>query len=144
MEAVATLFPFVVVHVMVAEPLLCALTTPVGDTVAIPLLLDDHLTVLSLALDGLMLAINSLVPFDGSVTVAGEIVIEFTATSTLLTVILEVAVFPPSAVLTVITAEPFPLVVTNPVEFTVATAVLLEVQLTFLFEAFAGATVLFN
>ena len=44
------------------------------------------------------------------------------------TVILQVAVFPPSAVFTVIVAVPFFFAVTKPVLLTVATAVLLLVQ----------------
>ena len=54
------------------------------------------------------------------------------------TVILQVAVFPPSTVFTVMVAVPFFFAVTRPVALTVATAGLLLVQVTALFEAFAG------
>ena len=57
------------------------------------------------------------------------------------TVIAHVAVKPPSCVVTVIVADPAPTPVTRPVEFTVATAVLDELQVTVLFVALAGRTV---
>ena len=56
------------------------------------------------------------------------------------TVTAQIAVFEPSEVFTVIVAEPFPMAVTTPLELTVATDVLLEVQLTDLFVAFDGKT----
>ena len=55
-----------------------------------------------------------------------------------------VAVLFPSAVVTVIVADPKATPVTRPVELTVATAVLPELQLTALFVAFAGDTVAVN
>ena len=60
------------------------------------------------------------------------------------TVIAEVAVFPPSAVVTVIVAAPLAFPVTKPVELTVATEVLLDDQLTVLLVALDGATVAVN
>jgi hypothetical protein len=52
-----------------------------------------------------------------------------------------VAVLLPSWVVTVIVADPPPTAVTSPVVFTVATDVLLDDHVTFLFVAFAGVTV---
>src|SRR5687768_10866841 len=57
------------------------------------------------------------------------------------TVMVEVAVLPWSCVVTVIVAVPTATAVTSPELFTVATEVLLDDQLTFLFVALAGATV---
>ena len=55
-----------------------------------------------------------------------------------------VAVKEPSWVVTVIVLVPAVTPVTRPVELTVALAVLLEVQVTFLLEAFVGAIVAVN
>ena len=57
------------------------------------------------------------------------------------TVTVQVAVFPPSLVLTVIVAVPEALAVTKPEEETVATEVLLEDQVTDLSVAFEGVIV---
>ena len=54
------------------------------------------------------------------------------------TVILQVARFPVSLVLTVIVACPIPFAVTTPFAETVATFLLLDVQVTFLLSAFDG------
>ena len=56
------------------------------------------------------------------------------------TVTEQVAVLEPSRVLTVMIAVPAPFAVTTPLELTVATDVLLEDQVTFLFVAFEGET----
>ena len=58
-----------------------------------------------------------------------------------LTVTVQVAVLPPSVVVTVIVAVPAFFAETTPSEDTVATVVLLDVQLTVLSEAFDGFTV---
>ena len=63
-----------------------------------------------------------------------------TLTSLLLTVTLHVAVLPPSSVVTVMVASPAFTPVTLPLA-TVATASLLDFQVTFLLEASLGATV---
>ncbi len=55
-----------------------------------------------------------------------------------------VAVLAPSAVVTVIVAVPAEIPETKPVAFTVATAELLELHVTFLFVALPGATVAVN
>ncbi len=54
---------------------------------------------------------------------------------------MQVAVLPPSAVVTVMVAVPVPTAVTFPLASTVATAGLLEVHVTDLLSASAGATV---
>ena len=64
-----------------------------------------------------------------------------TATVLGLTVTAHVAVFPPSAVVTVISAVPTALAVTVPSFPTVATSSLLDFQVTFLFVALSGVTV---
>ena len=58
-----------------------------------------------------------------------------------MTVIDEVAVLPPSWVVTVIVAVPAATAVTKPLAFTLAIPLLLLLQLTFLFVALEGATV---
>ena len=60
------------------------------------------------------------------------------------TVAKHVAVFEPSCVVPVIVAEPAATPVTTPVEITVATDVLLELQLTVAFVALDGSTVAVN
>ena len=60
------------------------------------------------------------------------------------TVIAQVAVLLPSAVVTVIVAEPLDNPVTKPVELTVAIVVLDDAHVTFLFVAFEGAMVAVN
>ena len=62
----------------------------------------------------------------------------FTPVTEVLTVMLQVAVWPPSTVFTVIVAFPAFTAFTRPVLLTVATAVLLLDQVTALFVAFAG------
>ena len=62
----------------------------------------------------------------------------------LVTIMLQVAVFPPSFVLTVIVAEPGAIAVTVPEEETVATEVLLDDQERDLSVAFDGVTVAFK
>ncbi len=58
---VAFLAPSLVVTVIVAEPAAFAVTTPEEETVATEVLLDDHVTVLSVALDGLTVAVRVFV-----------------------------------------------------------------------------------
>jgi hypothetical protein len=66
---------------------------------------------------------------------------ETPVTAILLTVTIQVAVFPPSCVVTVIFAVPADNPVTNPLLFKVATAVLLLLQVTFLLVALLGVKV---
>ena len=62
-------------------------------------------------------------------------------TGAAVTVTSQVAVFPPSTVVTVIVAVPAATPVTTPAADTVAIFVLLDDQVTFLLVAFGGATV---
>ena len=94
-----------------------------------------------MAFDGVIVFVSCAVPFIPTLKVVGAIVTPVTATVDVLTVTLLVAVFPPSTVVAVIVVVPAAIAVTNPLLFTVATAALLEVQLTFLFVAFEGLTV---
>jgi hypothetical protein len=88
-----------------------------------------------------MVFASCAVPLIPTLKVVGAIATLVTATVEVLTVTLQIAVFPPSAVVAVIVVLPAAIAVTNPLLFTVATAALLEVQLTFLFVAFEGLTV---
>ena len=71
--------------------------------------------------------------------VVGETLIP--VTGMLLTVMVEVEVKPPDTVVAVMVTVPAVTPVTSPVAFTVATAVLLELQFTFWFVAFEGVMV---
>ena len=55
---VAVLAPSTVVTVIVADPTPLAVTTPAEDTVATELLLDVHVTVLFVALAGVIVAVR--------------------------------------------------------------------------------------
>ena len=52
------LFPSCVKQVMMPVPFPTAVINPVGDTVAILAIADDHITVLFVALDGAIVAID--------------------------------------------------------------------------------------
>jgi hypothetical protein len=118
-----------------------AVTTPEDDTVATEVLLEDHVTDLSVALEGITVAVNVCV----SPTVIDNDVLfrltPVTDTVVSVTVTKHVVVFPPSFVVTVIVAVPAALAVTKPEDETVATEVLLEDQVTDLSVAFEGVTV---
>jgi hypothetical protein len=136
--------PSVVVTVMVALPATFPVTTPLELTVATVVLLLAHVTALFVAFVGATVAVS--VPVDPTLT--GRLVLfrftlvtEIDVFGTGLTVTWHVAVFPPSAVFTVIVALPTAFPVTTPLELTVATAVLLLVHVTVLFVAFVGITV---
>ena len=133
--------PSFVVTVIVAEPAAFAVTTPEVDTVAIDVLLEDQVTDLSVALEGVTVAVSVCV----SPTVIERDVLfrltPVTATVCAWTVTEHVAFFPPSFVVTVIVADPAALAVTTPEEDTVATDVLLDDQVTDLSVALEGVTV---
>ncbi len=76
------------------------------------------------------------------VELTGETLTPVTATVEVLifTVIMQVAVFAPSFVLTVMVVDPLVIPVTNPAALTVATAVFDELQVTAVFVALEGAT----
>lgn len=138
-EQVAVLPPSVVLAVIVAVPAFFAVTSPSEDTVATEVLLDVHVTSLLDALEGLTVAVNHVVSPTVMERLEGESVTLVTGTD--FTVIEHVAVLPPSAVLTVIVAEPTLLAVIVPSEATEATSELLDVHVTSLFVAFEGLTV---
>ena len=140
-KQVAVFPPSFVVTVIVAVPAAFAITAPLEDTVATVVLLDFHVTVLSVAFDGVIVAVKVCV----SPTVIDSDVLSrltpVTDTVAAFTVTAHVAVLAPSFVLTVIVAEPAAFAVTTPEEDTVATEVLLEDQVTDLSVAFDGVTV---
>jgi len=138
-EQVAVLPPSAVLAVIVAVPAFLAVTSPSEDTVATEVLFDDHVTSLLDALEGLTVAVNHVVSPSVMERLEGESVTLVTGTD--FTVIEHVAVLPPSAVLTVIVAEPTLLAVIVPSEATEATSGLLDVHVTSLFVAFEGLTV---
>ena len=126
---VAVFPPSCVVTVIVAEPCATPLTNPLEFTVATPVLLELQLTVLFVAFDGDTVAVSCVLAPTFTDAVVGDTLTPVTAT--LFTVIAEVAVLLPSCVVTVIVAVPAATPVTSPDAFTVATAGLLELQLTF-------------
>jgi hypothetical protein len=128
-----------VVTVIVAEPEATAVTNPLVLTVAMAALLVDHVTVLLVALVGAMVAVSCCVPPTFRAAVVGDIVTPVTIT--FVTVTTHVAVFPPSAVVTVIVDDPAAFPVTNPLVLTVAIALLLVVHVTDLLVALVGAIV---
>ena len=132
--------PSVVVTVMVAEPVATPVTRPLEFTVAFPVLEDDHVTDLSVAMVGKTVATNCVVA--PTPTVA-TVLFKFTLDTATVPVIVSthVAVLLPSAVLAVIVAEPAARAVTRPEESTVAYEVLEEDHDTVVLVAFAGATV---
>jgi hypothetical protein len=125
----AVLFPSCVVTVIVAVPTALAVTSPLALTVATELLLVLHITFLLEALAGDIVADNCCVAFT-----IKEAEIGFTdtpVTATGLTVTTQFAVLFPSSVVMVIVAVPTEFAVTSPLALTVATAVLLLLQLIF-------------
>jgi hypothetical protein len=126
----------------VAEPEATAVTSPLVLTVAIALLLVVHVTVLLVALVGAMVAVSCCVPPTFRAAVVGLMVTPVTIT--LVTVTTHVAVFAPSAVVTVIVAEPAAFPVTKPLVLTVAIVLLLVLHVTDLLVALVGAIVAVN
>ena len=94
------------------------------------------------AFAGAIVEVNCCVPPIRIEAVDGDTLTPVTSMG--LTVMTEVAVKLPSAVVTVIVAVPTETPVTSPVALTVATAVLLLLQVTLWFVAFAGAIVAAN
>ena len=126
--------PSAAVAVIVVVPTLMAETSPVSETVAIAVLPLDQLTLLLVALEGFTVAVNvALLPIVISQG-DGEIIIDVTGTVVTFTV--QVAVTPdPSAAVAVIVAVPALMPLTSPVELTVATDVLLLLQVIVLVDA---------
>jgi len=134
--------PSTVLTVIVAVPAPIPKTLPVSLTMATELLLELHIRFLLEAFAGAIEAFSwSMLPAVIA-ALAGANVTPVTGTK--VTVMTLVAIRPPSAVLTVMVAVPDLTPVIRPVSLTVATEESLELQVTFLLEAVAGATVAVN
>jgi hypothetical protein len=135
----AVLPPSCVVTVMFAVPADMPVTNPLLLTVATAVLLLLHVTFLLAALVGDTVAVSCCV---APTLMAAEVLDKETpVTAIRLTVTRQVAVFPPSCVVTVTVVVPSDKPVTNPLLLTVATAVLLLLHVTFLLDALLGETV---
>jgi hypothetical protein len=140
---VAVLLPSAVVTVMVAAPAPTAVTKPLLLTVVTLVLFDAQLTFGFVAFDGDMVAVSGdlspIVRFNPA-----ELKVTPATGTGSATVIAQVAVLLPSAVVTVTIAVPVAKAVTSPLLLTVATLVLSDVQFTVLLEASVGDTVATN
>jgi hypothetical protein len=125
---VAVLEPSAVVTVIVAVPTDKPVTRPVALTVATAVLLLLQVTFWFVAFAGVIVELSCCVPPINMEAVVGLTVTPVTRIG--LTVMTEVAVKLPSAVVTVIVAVPTDTPVTRPVELTVATAVFELLQVT--------------
>jgi len=126
--AVAVKFPSTVVTVIVAVPCPTAVTTPF-DTVATAVLFVVQVTFWSVAVTGAMVAVKVVAAPSINVVAVGAIDTLVTATAVSDTVITLVAVWLPSAVVTVMVAVPADSAVTTPFN-TVAIVGSLVVQVT--------------
>ena len=118
------LFPSLVA-VIVAEPAATPVTTPLDDTVAIPVLELDYVTarpVSTLLFASYAVAVSCTVCPTVTLGVAGETLTDATGASTAVTVAEAVPLFP--SLVAVIVAEPAATPVTTPLEDTVAMPVL--------------------
>jgi hypothetical protein len=136
----AVLLPSAVVTVMVAVPFATAVMTPLLLTVAIFALLELQVKFLFVAVAGVTVATIVAVDVPPIIKLTADLSTDIPVT-VVVTVTATVAVLLPSAVVTVMVAVPFATALMTPLLLTVATAVLLELQVTFLFDAVAGATV---
>ena len=135
-EHVAVFEPSTVVTVMVEDPSFTAVTLPFTSTVATVVLLEDQVTVLSVAFEGDTVAVKVSVPPMTSVI---DVLFKLTlVTVTGFTVTTHCADIPPAVA--AIVAVPTPFAVTVPLD-TVATEVLELLHVTVLSVAFVGATV---
>ena len=144
MSQVALLsLPSTVVTVIVAEPRAFAVTKPVLLTVAIEVLLELHVTAGLVVLLGDTVAESCRVL---STTMLAVVLFKLTPVASCgVTVTAQVALLLlPSAVVTVIVAEPTALAVTKPVLLTVAIDVLLELHVTAGLVVLLGDTVAVN
>jgi hypothetical protein len=138
---VAVLPPSAVVTVIVAKPTATGVTTPLAETVAIVVSLLVQATFVFVAFAGVIVGVNvPAVQPAVKLKVFGLRLTLVTATGAL-TVTAHVAVFPPSAVVTVIVVVPTATGVTTPVLLTVATPGLELVHATAVPVAVAGASV---
>ena len=136
---VAVLPPSSVVTVIVVVPGLSAITTP-SFTVATAVLLLLQVTFLLVAFSGFIVTVKVVVSPSVNTT---SLLFKDTLDTNALTSISQVAVLPPSSVVTVIVVVPAFIAVTSP-SITVATDVLLLFQVTFLLVAFSGLIVAVN
>ena len=136
----ATYPPSLVCAEIIAAPFPTAVTRPFALTFAALVLLDVHVMLLLLALLGDTVASRR---YSSPLFRLSEVLFSLTpVTSTFFTTVtLHFAMKPPSTVTAIITAEPAETPVTTPSVVTVATLVLLEVQLTLLSVAVLGTTV---
>ena len=141
---VAVLLPSVVFTVIVVLPADLAITIPEEDTSATDGALEDHVTDLSVAFDGVTVAVSDWVSPSVIVRVVLSRLTPVTDMTFALTVTAHVAVLLPSVVFTVIVALPAVLAITTPDEETSATERALEVHVTDLSVAFDGDTVAVN
>jgi hypothetical protein len=137
---VAVLLPSTVVTVMVAVPALTPVTVPFDDTLATAGALLNHVTFLLVALEGETVAVSLSLP---PVAILIDVLSKVTPVTAMgaLTVTAQVAVKPPSSVVTVMTAFPIAMPVTSPADDTVATAGLSLLHETFRFVASDGSIV---
>jgi hypothetical protein len=119
--------PSAVVTVIVVVPPERADTIPLEETEATPETLDCHVTARLLAFDGVNATTNCSVPPAANDSV---VLFRLTPVTGTVTVTVQLAVFPPSAVVTVIRIVPALTPVTVPSLATVATAALPVDQLT--------------
>ena len=135
---VAVFAPSAAFTVIVADPAALAVTTPEEDTVATVVLLDDHVTDLFVAFEGVTVATKEYV----SPSVRDKLVLSkltpVTGMTLALTVTVLVAVLFPSLVVTVIFAVPSATASTRPDEETVAIDGALDFHETSFMDAFAG------
>jgi hypothetical protein len=119
----APLFPSLVA-VMVADPTATPVTTPLDDTVAMPVLELAHVTarpVSTLLLASYAVAVSCTVCPTATLGAVGETVTDATGAGTAVIVTLAVPLFP--SLVAVIVAEPAATPLTTPLDVTVATPV---------------------
>ena len=133
--------PSSVVTVIFAVPAVTAVTLPFSSTFATSALSLLQLTFLLLAPSGATVAVSTALSPVSISSVFLSRVTPVTGVSCSSTVTSQVAVNPPSSVFTVTIAVPAATALTLPFSSTVATAVSLLVQVTFLLSAPCGATV---
>ena len=134
--------PSAVVTVMVLEPAAIAVTLPAASTIATDGVPDVHVTFLFVALEGLTVTDMVYVLPAARERVDGFSVTPVTEVCNALTVNVHVAVNPPSSVVAVMSLVPAAIAVILPLASIVATDGVPDVQVTFLFVAATGRTVL--
>ena len=146
---VAAYPPSSVVAVIVAvpghnQPVAIAVTFPFWSTEAVDGSLELQITFLLVAFSGKTVAISWAASPSGYSNLSLSNVTPVTGTAFSVTVTKQVAVYPPSLVVTVMVAVPLLTALTFPLWSTVAIDSLLEVQITFLLVAFVGKIVAFS